>query len=591
MSGERKFFSIFFRTRVLHFSRSAFWLGLSFLGLIGLALGWWLVEQGIETERDQMLDLMHERADSLIWAIEGGVRFLDGRHDEREIGKLLNEVSQQPGIAWISILNGCGQILVDSNGELTGRVLYSPAELAGLAPGAITKGRFSPYEPQIYETWKRFAPERLVGGQKPRLKNSPDKALPAYIFVAFDAAFFKTHLSTYARQLWLNAGLSIFAVLALLALGKLVYQYQISRRKLASAEALASQVIQSYPGGLAVTDAAGRLRLGNQLSRALFQLPDEKEALLCQSPLLSQAQWQEIFRELDENKRIAEREIILSRPELPDEPLNLSAIKISNPLLPAKSDSQAFCGYLFILREMGEIRRLEERLGQQERLSSLGNLAAGLAHELRNPLSAIRGYATYLAEKLKADPMARATAELLVTETERLNRVLGDLLSVARPSSLRLAECDLAELQRKAYALALPEAEAKGIALKSTNPFHEARITADADKLLQAIFNLLLNAIQATPSGGTVELSLSRSGDGWQIAVRDTGPGIPKEALKQIFTPYFSTKANGSGLGLPISQGIVARHGGSIQVTSHQGLDSGTIFRIILPGARHERTT
>ena len=301
--------------------------------------------------------------------------------------------------------------------------------------------------------------------------------------------------------------------------------------------------------------------------------------------------WQALMDELDAGKVIPERDADLFRSKANPLPVSLSAAKIIG-------SEGAFLGYLFILRDLGEIRRLQKQLRQSERLSALGNLAAGVAHEIRNPLSSIKGYATYLTEKLKNDKMAYATGNILIQETERLNRVMSDLLSVAKPLDLRLQPVRIENVLEQAVRVISSDAEEKGVAVHlrlprpGDLPQGEARL--DPDRLIQALLNLLVNAVQATEPGGSIEVALesgrehAAGGDGvfWSISISDTGCGMSAQTVAQLFTPYFTTKASGTGLGLVLTQQIVERHGGEIKVFSQPG--KGSTFTILLPRAMRE---
>lgn len=572
------------------------------LALLGMALATLLIARATEREREQMLAAMQGRADSLIWALEGGARFFGGRHGQPRLADLVAEVARQPGVAWIALTDAEGRILADSNAALVGSVLYSPDELRLLAPGSVPRGRFSPDEPGIYETWKAFAPGRLHGrrhGEAPQEQRC--------IFVALDATGFAERLSSYALGLALMAGVLILACLAFTALLVLAGRYRSSRRQLADAQALAAQVVREYPAGLVVLDNAGRALLCNARARAMLGMSagrgsgqmsgrtgsarmsgrvaaPAREASLRGSESAGQESvglesvgldWAALMAELDAAEgTVLERELALWRPGHDPLPVQLTASRL-------RDGSGRPSGYLFALRDLGQIRRLERELRRHERLSALGNLAAGLAHEIRNPLSSIRGYATYLADRLDADPLGHAAALTLMEETERLNRVLSDLLGLARPRSLNRERASLARLLERAVRVAMPDADARQVRLSFTAPPGDALCDVDADRLMQAVLNLVINAIQATEAGGTVTLALGRDAGGWHISVRDTGAGMTAPVLGQVFTPYYTTKAGGTGLGLSISRQIVEQHGGTITASSVPG--KGTTMTIVLP--------
>lgn len=578
---------------------------LAVLVLLGVCLAGLLIGRAAERERGQMLAAIHGRADSLAWALEGSARFLDrGGPGNGALTRLVEEVARQPGVAWIAITDSAGRILADSNPELVGSLLYTPGELRSLAPGSLTQGRFSPDDPTIYEAWRFFAPARLRGVHKRHgAPLVPDATGEHCVFVALDVTGMEDRLEEYVLHLWLVAGLVLVAVLVIVALGVLFRRYRSSRRLLADVEALTTQVIRNYPAGLLVLDTTVKVRLCNDRARALLGMEPPEQTPPGQdvsaTPVAQIAgtgvDWPALMAELDDGPQILERELELWRPEGTPLPVCLTATRLTD------SDGETL-GYLFALRDLGEIRTLQRRLRQHEHLSALGNLAAGLAHEIRNPLSSIRGYATYLTERLCGDPLGHATGQLLIEETERLNRVFADLLSLARPRDLAPAPVSLGAILSRVVAVATPDATEKGVHLRLSLPQGAAdEAEVDADRLIQAVLNLVINAIQATEAGGEVEVALDRKGipedeegaapdpagggesGSWRIRVRDTGCGMSASTAAQIFTPYFSTKASGTGLGLSIARQIVEQHGGIISASSLPGC--GTTMTILLPAA------
>ncbi|MDE7241558.1 ATP-binding protein [Desulfovibrio sp.] len=556
-----------------------------------------------ERERAQMLAAIHGRADSLVWALEGSARFLDGRHTGAGgLERLVAEVARQPGVAWIAITDAAGRILADSNPELAGAALYTPEEMRRLAPGTVTRGRFSPDDPSVYETWRLFAPARLRGA--PGRHGRAGLSRPAgeglgCVFVALDVTGMEDHLAELALQLWIMAGIVLVAAEAVAALVLLFRRYRSSRRLLADAEALAAQVVRNYPAGLLVLDRAGKVRLSNARARALLGM--EGEAASLPRDAAAGLELDALLAELAGGAELICRELELWRPKGDPVPVELTAARLYGSQGGGKAHGGAeVLGYLFALRDMGEIRGLERKLRQHERLSALGKLAAGLAHEIRNPLSSVRGYATYLTERLRNDPLGHATGELLIEETARLDRVLADLLSLARPRDLAPGPVHLGDVLSRVVAVAAPDAAAKGVRLAAVLPEGGGDVASvDADRLMQAVLNLVINAIQATDAGGEVEVALEpapKQGEdaasdaaspGWRIRVRDTGCGMARETAAQIFTPYFTTRATGTGLGLAIARQIVEQHGGAISVSTLPG--HGTTMTIELPGAAAPR--
>lgn len=229
---------------------------------------------------------------------------------------------------------------------------------------------------------------------------------------------------------------------------------------------------------------------------------------------------------------------------------------------------------------------IEEQLRRAERLSALGEMSAMLAHEIRNPLGSIRGTAEILRDDFSPGDRKFEFLEILIKETDRLNRVVEDFLRLARPLDGEKKRCDLAAELRELVTLQESEATARGIGL-SLEAGEAPTVAGDRERLRQAFLNLILNALQATGEGGRVAVRLAMrgaSGDmpaGVEITVSDTGRGIDPAQREKIFTPFFTTKEGGTGLGLVITQRIVEAHGGTIGLESEPG--RGTTFRVWLP--------
>jgi len=228
-------------------------------------------------------------------------------------------------------------------------------------------------------------------------------------------------------------------------------------------------------------------------------------------------------------------------------------------------------------------RRASESLRRAERLKSLGEMAAGMAHEVKNPLAAIRSSAQMLTGRLFGKDAELAT--IVVNEVDRLNRVVNDFLDYARPAPLRREQVLLSVLLDSCLELLSPVISEAAVTVTRRYPPDERRVSVDPGQLRQVLLNLLLNAVQATGNGeGTREvmLDLRQDGRSTQVSVRDAGPGIPADKLRQVFEPFYSTKPAGTGLGLPIAQRIVSEHGGKLLLESAPG--QGLTATVVLPG-------
>ena len=227
-------------------------------------------------------------------------------------------------------------------------------------------------------------------------------------------------------------------------------------------------------------------------------------------------------------------------------------------------------------------KQLLEAMARKEKLVALGHLAAGVAHEIRNPLSSIKGLAKYFAERTSPGGESHQLAQVMAKEADRLNRVVSELLELVRPAHLNYQTVDINVLIRHSLQLVSQDAQSRGIALQFTPRPELTTISADPDRLNQVLLNLYLNAMQAIGRDGVIRVTASEADrQRVKIVVTDSGKGMSDEELQAIFTPYFTTKADGTGLGLAVVQNIIEQHGGTIRAESQPG--AGAIFTLWLP--------
>jgi two-component system sensor histidine kinase HydH len=240
-------------------------------------------------------------------------------------------------------------------------------------------------------------------------------------------------------------------------------------------------------------------------------------------------------------------------------------------------------GHIILFRDMTEVQTLKKEIETSRRLASLGRLAAGIAHEIRNPLSSIKGFATYFRERYKDNQDDRNTAEIMIKETDRLNRVISQLLDFARPMVLERKRIPVQALVQHSLKMIETHASSRGVAVWSDLSPSLGEIEVDFDKMTQVLLNLYLNALEAMDQGGTLSVSCAKEAGkpGLKISVTDTGSGISKPDLEHVFDPYFTTKQTGTGLGLAIVHKIIEAHGGEVKVDSEAG--QGTTVTLFLP--------
>jgi PAS domain S-box-containing protein len=240
-------------------------------------------------------------------------------------------------------------------------------------------------------------------------------------------------------------------------------------------------------------------------------------------------------------------------------------------------------GALVTLRDLDSIESINTQLQVSERLAALGRITAGVAHEVKNPLNSMRLWLENLKESLPPDPDSGTTeaVQVLDKEIDRLDAVVKRFLDFTRPMDIRLEATQLADVLKEVMEVAKPQLRKSKIIVAQLLPIDVPEVYVDRALLKQAVLNLVLNAVDAMPSGGQLRLVLSRRGENAEITVGDTGRGIPMENRQKIFQLFFTTRPGGSGIGLASTFRIVQLHNGSIDFTTEVG--RGTTFRIELP--------
>jgi two-component system sensor histidine kinase HydH len=351
--------------------------------------------------------------------------------------------------------------------------------------------------------------------------------------------------------------------------------YRAAKRSLQDTSAFADEVVTHLPVGLIATDRQGRITFFNAAAERITGLAYAQAADRKPDSLLPE-QLRGLAPALDSGDTIVEREMECAFSGGHVVPLSVSATRIVNEI-------GQFVGHVLILRDLGEVRRLKDEVRRQEKLAALGGLAAGVAHEIRNPLSSIKGLATFFQEQFADGSEAREAAGVMIREVDRLNRVISELLDFARPTDLNRRLSDLPPLINRSIQLIQQDAASQNITIEVHIPDDIRPVSIDPDRLTQCLLNLYLNALQAMPQGGTLTVGCHHEDGGRKvrITVGDTGEGIAAEHLDSIFNPYFTTKNKGTGLGLAIVHKIIEAHQAHLNVESIPG--KGTRIMIEIP--------
>lgn len=248
---------------------------------------------------------------------------------------------------------------------------------------------------------------------------------------------------------------------------------------------------------------------------------------------------------------------------------------------PLRDSNGQVTGVVCLFEDLSQSKALEAERRRLDRLAALGEMSAVVAHEIRNPVAGITAGIEYLSKSFPEGSPHKEDMAMILGEIERVNRILEDILSVARPFQLKLSDEAIADILEDVLHRYQPSLESKSVRVIRRYAPSLPRVQADRERMEQAFTNLVLNAIEAMPDGGTLSIDLSASDHRLTITISDTGPGISLDAQRRIFEPFFTTKTRGTGLGLAVARRVIEEHGGTIDVLSEP--DRGTTFVIQLP--------
>lgn len=263
------------------------------------------------------------------------------------------------------------------------------------------------------------------------------------------------------------------------------------------------------------------------------------------------------------------------------------AVVVESTVSPLVGAGGEAVGIVEVVKDLSDVRRLEEAVREARTLAALGEMAAGLAHEIRNPLGGIAGFASLLARDLPADDPRARTVARIVEGVDALNRIVTDFLAFGAPGAPEARAFDAADLAGEVLAHLEAERLARpGVSVETRRGGGNRLARADRDQVRQALLNIARNALEATPEGGRVRAVVEGSSEAVVLAISDTGPGIPEAVRGRLFRPFGSTKPGGTGLGLAVARTLLERNGGSLGIETGDG---GTTVIVRLPAAEEER--
>jgi PAS domain S-box-containing protein len=356
--------------------------------------------------------------------------------------------------------------------------------------------------------------------------------------------------------------------------------------ELSDLKSYTDDILRSFMNGLVTLDLDGRVVTVNPAAEALLGSPASG---------LTGRPATDVFHRVPEFRDLL-LETLRSRVGVPQASLMLPRgdghpIPVEVATTPLRGAEGQALGVVAILRDLTTVRHLEDQLRRSDRLAALGTLAAGLAHEIKNPLTSIMTFSRHVARRFDDERFRQRFQSVVPRELERINAIVDGLLRLARPARLTLAPVHLPPLLDQALELYAPQIEARRIRVQREWAVGVPPVPGDAEHLYQAVLNLVGNAIDAMEEGGgtlTVRLGwlhedeeFGGARDRLVVEVMDTGSGIKPDETPDVFNPFFTTKSGGTGLGLAIAHKIIEDHGGALTFRSTPG--QGTVFTVTLP--------
>lgn len=544
--------------------------------------------QNINRQKDASFRLLLEKGAALIRSFEAGTRtgMMGMMRSGFKLQRLLTETSQQPDIAYLLVTDNTGRIMAHSDLSRIDDFYGPDLNLANVSLLETLRWRIVSRSNgrDVFEVYRKFSPTAgrlgnhhgyMMRPQQFMRRGEAPPALSQVIFVGLDMGSIEAARMADTRHSIIMGLILLFIGFAGVILLSLAQSYRATKASLSRIKAFSDNLVENMPIGLIAINDQRKIASFNHVAEFTLGLSAEKLIGQDAVKVLPVELLQQIDT-LDAGSSLIEKEIKCSTQKGKRIPLEVGAQSLRD------ADGNLF-GYVLLFKDLSEIRALRREIARNQRLASVGRLAAGVAHEIRNPLSSIKGLATYFKERYQDKLDDQQIANIMIQEVDRLNRVVGQLLDFARPIKISKKPISMQALIEDSLKLVERQASEKNIKIETRFPSQMDTVSVDPDRINQVLLNLYLNAIDSMDEGGRLAIRIPNSEQkhNTEIKIMDDGTGISREDLAHIFDPYFTTKATGTGLGLAIVHNIVDAHGGKVMVESHPG--RGTTFTIRLP--------
>jgi two-component system sensor histidine kinase HydH len=526
-------------------------------------------------ESGLMENSLHRQAEMVSRGLEASLNIgmMHSAWTKEILQDLLDANTSQSGASLIFLSSPEG-VIASSNGPMDIRNLpdeiYSRSGMLRIPENGLFLN-----EPDLY-VFRRTLEGQPAGRNSPlntgsmmRMHNAltilPDKLSITVVLDAAGTSYLKGH------HLRMNLVTAFFLIISIAGIAGWGFWSQRARETaitLARTEAYAGEIVTRMPAGLILCDDQGMIAITNPGAAQILGIPESQ---------LRGKSAQEIFPEQilpceplqgGQVQPLTEGIMVVDGRKLT---INLSATPI-----PGEGDETG--GFLILFQDISELENLRDKLAQSERLAEIGELSSTVAHEIRNPLSSIRGLAQLLSSKVPEDQ--GSMMDIIVKEVDRLNRVVSGLLSYARQENLHLKEWEIKYILDHVKVLSEGDARLKDVKMETDVVPEDLIWLVDRDMIIQALLNLVMNGLEASAAGQTVKLSATARNGNLIFRVTDEGTGVPEDS-ERLFSLFETTKESGTGLGLPLVRKVAQLHGGSASI--NRGPVSGSEASILIP--------
>jgi two-component system sensor histidine kinase HydH len=488
-----------------------FWTGVPPWVLIGsvavlLPIVIFVTIENINRHKEKSIHLLLEKGAALIRSFEAGTRtgMMGRQWGGFQLQQLLAETAQQPDIVYLMVTDDTGKAIAHNSPEQIGRIHGAELDLKQISGAKDLQWRIinQPDGRNVFEVYRKFIPSGPPGGrgmmrrhmqmmgrqsQSGWQENENVSELPQIIFVGLDMSSIEAAHKADVRHAVIMGAILLLVGFAGFTLLFLVQSYRSTQASLSRIKAFSDNVVENVPIGLLALDHQGKIAAFNRGAETILQLSAPQVIGQAADRIIPV----ELLAEINYSKKqadVIEKEIECKIAGGKMVPLEIGASSL-------KDENDVLLGNILLFKDLTEVRTLRREVARSQRLASVGRLAAGVAHEIRNPLSSIKGFATYFKERYPDRPDDQQTADIMIQEVDRLNRVVGQLLEFARPVPVKPKPVALQALLNDSIKLIEDRAAEKDISIKTQNNIEVQEVWIDPDRINQVLLNLYLNAI------------------------------------------------------------------------------------------------